>query len=223
MPIKVLVVEPDASLLADFVELLEIAGFGVVEARSFQEGRTALREASPELLVTELRLEGFNGLQLIITNPTPIPSIVIGNADPVLQADAQRFGAAFLLKPFSHADLLIAVERQLAAAAEAAAAAMTRRWNRKPVKSELRARIDDVPARVLDVSYGGLRVEVDRASENPLPPTFSLTLPEADVDFPADLVWSSRTGDSSWQCGVALARLGQREASTWRSLVDMVP
>jgi DNA-binding response OmpR family regulator len=222
MPITILVVEPDATLLAGFVEMLEGAGYDVVEARSFHEGRTALRNQSLNLLVTELRLAGFNGLQLIITNPKPIPSIVIGNADSVLQADAGRFGATYLVKPFSHADLLVAVERQLAAASEWAASDAKRRWARKPVKIQLRARLDDSPARVLDVSYGGLRVEIDRASEEPLPRTFSLKLAEADVELPADLVWSNRTGDRSWQCGVGLDRMGQLEATRWRGLVDTV-
>ena len=221
MPIKILVVEPDASLRAGFCEQLARSGFDVDEAENFHEARRAMRERLPAVLVTEVRLAGFNGLQLIITNPTPIPSIVIANADPVLQAEARRLGAIYLAKPVSHAQLLVAVERQLTAATESASV-LPRRWTRKPVRADLRARINDSPGRVLDISYGGLRVEVDRGSEGPLPRSFSLKLAETDVDFPADLVWSSRQGDRSWQCGVTLARLGQTEATAWRGLVDRI-
>jgi DNA-binding response OmpR family regulator len=223
MPIKILLVEPDASLRSQFGEVLLHSGFEVIEARTFQEGRRLLRDRSPGLLITEVRLAGFNGLQLIITNSRPIPSILVANADPVLQAEARRLGAAYLIKPVSHADLLVAIERQLATYSESGASGVKRRWIRKLVNAELRASIDNQPARVLDISYGGLRVELDRASEAPLPRTFSVKLTAADLDFPADLVWINRIGDRSWQCGVALSRMGRIEATTWRGLVDMLP
>ena len=148
---------------------------------------------------------------------------MIANADMVLEAEARRLGALYLIKPVSPVDLLAGVERQLASVSESesTASGVTRRWRRQPVKVDLHARIDDSPARVLDVSYGGLRVEVDRASER-LPRTFSLTLAQADLELLADLVWSSRIGDRSWQCGVALARLGHMEATRWRGLVDLI-
>ena len=221
MPVKVLIVEPDAALRLTFGDVLSRAGYDVVEARTFQEARRIIKDYPPPgILVTEIRLAGFNGLHLIIANMKPIPSVVISSADPVLQAEALRYGALYLVKPVSHAELLVAVERQLATAGTIVAPAK-RRWTRKPVHAELRASIDDSPARVIDVSYGGLRVEVERASERPLPRQFSVKL--SDINFPADLVWSSRVGTRGWQCGVALARLGQTEATAWRGLVDMIP
>lgn len=223
MAIKILLVEPDLSLRTSFGQVLAASGFDLIEARTFQEAKRILRDQSPGLLITEVRLAGFNGLQLIITNPKPIPSILMANPDAVLQGEARRLGATFLPRPVSHADLLVAIDQQLATFAGLGASGVKRRWTRKPVNAELRASIDDSPARVLDVSYGGLRVEVDRASENPLPRTFSIKLAAAHLDFPADLVWSSRIGDRSWQCGVALSRMGQIEASAWRGLVDMIP
>ena len=223
MAIKVLVVEPDAAVRAGFAEALASSGFEVIEARTFQEGRRVLRSQGPGVLITEVRLAGFNGLQLILTNPTPIPSIVVSSPDPVLQTEARRMGAAYLLKPVSHADLLVAIEQVLAPFSETGASGATRRWIRKAVSAELRASIDDSPARVLDISYGGLRIEVQRTAEKPLPRTFNLKLTTAALDFPADLVWTNRTGDRSWQCGVALSRMGRIEASAWRGLVDMIP
>lgn len=222
MPIKVLIVEPEASIRASFAEALDLAGFDIIEARTFQEARRILRDDAPGVLVTEVRLGGFNGLQLILTSLKPIPSVLVSHADPVLQAEARRLGAAYLLKPVSHADLLVAIEQQLASFSESGASGIKRRWIRKPVNADLRASIDNSPARVIDVSYGGLRVEIDRASEKPLPQTFSVRLPVAHLDFPADLVWSNRTGNKSWQCGVALSRMGQVDATTWRGLVDMI-
>ena len=220
MPIKVLLVEPEEALRASFAAALDLAGFEIIEARTFQEARRLLRDRTPGILVTEVRLAGFNGLQLILTNPKPIPSVLVSHADPVLQAEARRLGAAYLLKPVSHADLLVAIEQQLASFSESGASGIKRRWIRKAVSAEWRASVDHSPARVIDVSYGGLRVEIDRTSETPLPKTFNVRLPAAHLDVPADLVWSNRTGSRSWQCGVALSRMGQMEATAWRGLVD---
>lgn len=222
MRTKVLIVEPDPALRASYGELLHLSGFEVVEARTFQEARRILREHTPGLLVTEVRLAGFNGLQLIITSPKPVPSVVLGEEDAVLRAEAKRLGATFLAKPVAQAHLLVAIERLLTTFSEAGTSGIKRRWIRKTVSAELRASVDDSPARVLDVSYGGLRVELDRASENPLPRTFDLKLSAAGLNIPADLVWISRVGDHSWHCGVALSRMGRIEASTWRGLVDMI-
>jgi hypothetical protein len=160
---------------------------------------------------------------LILTNPSPIPAVIVSYPDPVLQAEARRLGATYLLKPVSHADLLVAIEQLLAPFSETGATGATRRWVRKAVSAELHASIDNSPARVLDVSYGGLRVEVVRGSEQPLPRSFNVKLPTAALDFPADLVWINRIGDRNWQCGVALSRMGRLEATAWRGLVDMIP
>jgi DNA-binding response OmpR family regulator len=54
MAIKVLIVEPDATLRAGFAGALETSGFDVLEARTFQEARRLLRSQTPGLLVTEV-------------------------------------------------------------------------------------------------------------------------------------------------------------------------
>jgi DNA-binding response OmpR family regulator len=223
MPIQVLIVEPEEAVRASFAAALDLAGFEIIQARTFKEARRLLRERTPGILVTEVRLAEFNGLQLILTNPKRIPTVLVSRADPVLQAEALRLGAAYLIKPISHADLLVAIEQQLASFSESGVSGIRRRWIRKAVNAEWRASIDNSPARVIDVSYGGVRVEVDRASETPLPKTFNLRLPAAHLNVPADLVWSNRTGSRSWLCGVALSRMGQVETTAWRGLVDRMP
>jgi FixJ family two-component response regulator len=223
MPTKVLIVEPDSTLRTSFVGLLETSGFDVIEARTFLEARRMLRDDAPGVLVTEVRLAGFNGLRLIVTGPRLTPSVVMGYADPVLQAEALRLGAAYLRKPVSQADLLVAIDRQLATFSGTGISSFKRRWIRKTVTADLSASVDDTPARVVDVSYGGLGVEIDRPSGNPPPRTFSVKLTAAGLNVPADLVWITRISERSWRCGVALSRMGQIEASTWRGLVDLIP
>jgi DNA-binding response OmpR family regulator len=65
------------------------------------------------LLITDIRLGAFNGLQLLtmsLAGP-PIPAIVTtGFPDPVLEAQAREFGATFPLKPIQPAELLTLVK-----------------------------------------------------------------------------------------------------------------
>ena len=61
--------------------------------RSRMRGRF-LRAATPDLLIVDIRLGEFNGLQLIMLSRTQIPAIVIsGFADPLLQHEARQAGA----------------------------------------------------------------------------------------------------------------------------------
>jgi DNA-binding NtrC family response regulator len=110
----ILLVEDDDSTRIGLSTLLERAGYDVVATESVQEGRSALEDNSPDLLITDVRLGAFNGLQLIAMSPRPIPAIVTtGFPDPVLEAEARQFGAKFLLKPIEPAGLLTLVAEML--------------------------------------------------------------------------------------------------------------
>ena len=52
--------------------------------------------------------------------------------------------------------------------------AVPRRWRRKAVAG-LTAHVDDFPARIVDVSYGGVKFEI-RSPDQTLPATFLLRL-----------------------------------------------
>ena len=111
---KILLVEDDDATRVGLSSLLERAGYDVVATESLQEGRTVLEEASPDLLIADVRLGAFNGLQLIAMSPRPIPTIVTtGFPDSVLETEARQFGAKFLLKPIEPANLLTLVAELL--------------------------------------------------------------------------------------------------------------
>ena len=110
----ILLVEDDDVTRLGLSMLLERAGYDVVATESVQEGRSVLDEATPHLLITDVRLGAFNGLQLIAMSPRPIPAIVTtGFPDPVLEAEALQLGAKFLLKPIEPAGLLALVAELL--------------------------------------------------------------------------------------------------------------
>ena len=118
MRARVLVVDDDEAYLAGMKELLEEAGYDVCVASSFEFGKQELREHAPDLLIVDVRLGAFNGLQLISTGQLHIPAIVVtGFDDTVLRADANIFGASYIVKPISPATLLALIDQKLAVAA----------------------------------------------------------------------------------------------------------
>ncbi len=161
MPSKVLIVDDDKTTREGLAEFLEEAGYEAVAVGTFEDATRVLRTSPPDLLIADVRLGPFNGLQLVISSPQPIPAIIItGFADPVLESDARRRGADYVLKPVSPSRLLDLVAQKLAAARPAFGT--PRRWERKPVIGGLPISVDDTPARIVDVSYGGLRFEMQR-------------------------------------------------------------
>lgn len=94
---------------------LASAGFIVRAADNFREAKSLLITHPPLVLVTEIRLGAFNGLQLALRagSTTPrIPVVVTSRFhDPVLQRDAESTGATFALKPLTRDELLAVVYR----------------------------------------------------------------------------------------------------------------
>jgi DNA-binding NtrC family response regulator len=117
MPRRILIVEDDDAIRRVIGTLLSGAGHEVVKAATLQEGRRHLDHESFDLLIADVRLGGFNGLQLLVANPRPLPTIIMtGYPDSLLEAEAKRFGAHYVEKPFSPPALLQLVEETLATA-----------------------------------------------------------------------------------------------------------
>lgn len=114
MRARVLIVDDDEVYLDGMKELLEEAGYDVFLAGSFEDGRQKLRDRAPDLLIIDVRLGAFNGLQLISTGQVRIPAIVVtGFDDAVLRADAGGFGASYLVKPIKPAALIALIQERL--------------------------------------------------------------------------------------------------------------
>ena len=107
---KILLVEDDDATRLGLASFLERAGYDVVATESVQQGKSAMEQDQPDLIITDVRLGAFNGLQLIAMSPRPIPAIVTtGFPDSVLEAEARQLGAEFLLKPIEPTGLLTLV------------------------------------------------------------------------------------------------------------------
>jgi DNA-binding NtrC family response regulator len=94
----VLLVEPDDLIASRLTASLE----GVDEVRrcvGFTEARAQLRSSPPDLLVSNLRLREYNGLQLVYLGTlatTRTPAVIYTTRlDPALAGDVQRAGAFY--------------------------------------------------------------------------------------------------------------------------------
>jgi DNA-binding response OmpR family regulator len=113
----ILVVDEDTAARTEVMELLSRARYQVVGAGTFTEAKTVLSTEVPDLLITELRLGDFNGLHLVLrarSSQSAIATIVLTRfPDAVLEAEAKRLGAAYLVTPVKPAELLTVVSREL--------------------------------------------------------------------------------------------------------------
>ena len=215
---KILIVDDDQATRDGLAALLADAGYDTVTASSVPTAVEILADQQPDLLIVDIRLGAYNGLQLIAMGAKPIPAIVMtGFADPALEADARRLGAAYLLKPVSPPALRALIARKLATATNEGVFASDRRWPRKGVTAEMAVRVEHASARVLDISYGGVRLEVQRIAGVGLPIAFRVTFPPAGVSVPVDVVWTRRRDDTTWLCGAVIAEDAQ---PGWRTVVD---
>jgi DNA-binding response OmpR family regulator len=211
----ILVVEDDNAARRGLVALLGDAGYRTLEAATLKQGRELLARENPDLVIVDVRLGGDNGLQLVAMAPRPVPAIVTtGFRDASLEADARQFGADFLVKPIAPSVLLKLIEQKLAAPAEQAGS--SRRWPRHHVSATVDARMGDSPARVIDVGYGGVRLEIEARGGMSLPASFRLTL--GNVSVGANVVWNRQEGET-WQCGAAITEEYQ---PVWRDVVDAI-
>jgi CheY-like chemotaxis protein len=219
---KILIVDDNDAARTGLASILERADFTVSMAATFAEGRSALAKDPPDLLIADVRLGEYNGLQLLAVSSRPTPSIIVtGHPDPVLESDARRMGADYLIKPVSPSALVDLVRKKLSSTDEPIFRP-ARKWERKQVSGGLPARVGDEPARVLDVSYGGLRLELERKPERPVPASFTLDFPTSGVSVPVDVIWTTRVGEEHWMCGASVVQAEDAAARAWQGLVDTV-
>jgi DNA-binding response OmpR family regulator len=216
---RILIVEDHDATRHGLTALLESAGYVVLSVGTFVEGRQLLEDQAPDLLIADLRLGKYNGLQLVVAAPRPVASIVVtGFPDPTLEAEALKLGAHYLTKPIAAAALLTLVEETIVSARQRQSRGSTRRWDRKPVAGKVSAEVEHARARLVDVSYGGVKFEIER--DQSLPPSFRIAVAGPGLSIDADLVWGHRSSDRHWVCGAAISSGNAAAVHDWARLVD---
>src|SRR5687768_15849996 len=108
MPIQhILVVDDDQLSRAFLVEAVQAAGYRATAARDGDEGFALAQSTHPDLVVTDLRMPGTDGLALVRKLHETLPDLptILCTAHGTVEVavQAMKEGAKdFLLKPISH-------------------------------------------------------------------------------------------------------------------------
>lgn len=109
---RVLIVDDDDQVLRLIERWVRQAGLEPVTCRTFEAARECLAQDSPEVLLTDIRLDGMNGLYLVVlAKRLPNVSSIVMTAfdDPGLYREAEHLKAQYLVKPMTRDELLAAI------------------------------------------------------------------------------------------------------------------
>ena len=112
----VLIVDDDTDLLRLLTLRLQRAGFAVQTATSGAEALKRLAEEQPRVVLTDLKMDGLDGLQLLaeIESRNPVLPVIVMTAHGTIPdaVKGTRLGAfAFLTKPLDSAELIDCLQR----------------------------------------------------------------------------------------------------------------
>jgi len=114
-----LIVDDDRTMLALLTEWMSVAGYVVRSCDRFEDAKQHLTTTAPSVLLADVRLGAYNGLQLVILakalNALTIAIVMSAFDDPALRKEAAHYGATYLPKPFSRDQVLAAVEAAIVA------------------------------------------------------------------------------------------------------------
>ena len=152
-PASVLLVEPTPDDVLSSVSSLSAAGFQVTVADTYAEAAALLSARPPNILITELRLGDYNGLQLVLRGkairPTMAALVTSWVYDVVLQREAEQLGATFVHKPIEQHELLAAVFRTLARA-DGIGPALTAPFERRVAQRRVAVRLVEQDRRLTE-------------------------------------------------------------------------
>ena len=115
---RILVIEDNATMREGMVAVIKKMGHEIAEANDGKRGLALALESTFDLVITDYKMEGLNGLEVLkqIKGNKPNTEVIIitayGTIDLAVQA--MKEGAADLItKPFSHDELQVKVEKTL--------------------------------------------------------------------------------------------------------------
>ena len=215
----VLLVATDSTERAAYAAALTAVTDRVCTAPTFLLAKSALLEARPAVLVTQVRLSEFNGIHLALWGRGRLPSlrvVIVGQSDPNLEMEARTSGFFYL----RYNDEQTIVQATLEALAREQP---RRRWQRKQLPSSLAGQIDGTPALVMDVGYGGVRMQIQGPFHAEPDAMLPLNIPALGIDVETTCRWITSDESGAYSCGVSLTDADVLAGSRWRALVDALP
>ncbi len=133
---RLLLVEDDEVFLRPLQRTLELEGYEVVPAPSAEAALEALKSEDVDLMLTDKRLPGLDGVELVrrVKADHPDLAVVVMTAYGTIESavEAMRLGAEdYLVKPFEAAELLLVVRRAIEFQALKAESRLTQRRNQE--------------------------------------------------------------------------------------------
>jgi hypothetical protein len=114
-PQRILVVGESLVFNVPLLWWLAAERYDVLAVATFATAKAEL-ERGPRLLITQVRLREYNGLHLALWgNARGIPSIVVGDPDPVLEREAKEIGGTLVTTLDRLRDRMSALLRSLPA------------------------------------------------------------------------------------------------------------
>lgn len=118
---NILVVDDESDILTLVSANLQIRGYQVAEAKNGAEALAQLRATPPSLMVLDIKLPDFTGWELLkgikgdpqIKGGFPVLIMTASISETSVDLDTYPSVVEILLKPFSTARLLSAVERAI--------------------------------------------------------------------------------------------------------------
>jgi diguanylate cyclase (GGDEF)-like protein len=113
MSAKILVVDDEPDICTLISGFLSSEGYTVIDAASSDEALRLFREVPPDLVITDIKMPGRNGIELLKDIKAEDPSmdviVLTGHSDELTAIDCLHSGAYdYLLKPLEELDLLLA-------------------------------------------------------------------------------------------------------------------
>ncbi len=113
---KILVVDDEIGIRQSLKKILEKEGFDVVTASNGDEAFKLIRGSDIDLLISDIRMAGMDGLELlkVCKSISPYTEVIMitGYASVDTAVDSMKQGAYdYITKPFKKADILKAVQQ----------------------------------------------------------------------------------------------------------------
>ncbi len=113
---RILLIDDDRNLREVVSYMLEAAGHQVTAAESAAVGLAQFARQRPDLVLTDVRMPGQDGLAVLAAvRPQGVPVVMLTAHGTVRQAveAMQRGASAYLLKPFEREELVVTVQKAL--------------------------------------------------------------------------------------------------------------
>jgi DNA-binding response OmpR family regulator len=221
----IFIIDPDPQTLASLARMLSDARYHVATATTFEDASAGLAQTKPDAIIADIRLGAYNGLHLVFRARGLFPDVVgivtDASLDSVLQADAAAANVVYLVKPLDRDVLLHLLDRRLRERPDPRPT-HARRWPRKRTEAKYPAVIGTRRAKVIEISYGGLRLETEDAVEGEVKVGRAQTvdLPTAGLTIHARSVWTRRLESGRSWSGVEIDDTNPVVIDAWRRFVD---